>query len=423
MPKLIAPLTDLEVKDKAKPRKKDYRLFVGSCPGLHLLIKPDGKRYWVLKYTFAAKEKRLHLGPYTDRSLATMRKKGKDMRDLLAAGIDPAEATKMEEQAAELETARSFGAIAVAWETAMREGRNPSGKKWAAATARKVRAVLEADLLPALGARPVAEISSKEAVEVLRRIEQRSLHLAMKARQYLAAIIHEAIQQGLREDGRFLTLRGALGKLEKSSFPAFSAETLPQFFEALARYRGKPQTVLALRLLALTFVRPGELIGARWEEIDFEAARWTIPGARMKMRVAHTVPLSRQALAILGELRALAGDSAFVFPAGLQMPGWKPGEAKPMHRDTLSIAMRRMTLPAVPHGFRHLASTWLNEHGFAADVIEKQLAHGDANAIRAVYNKAQYWPERVCMMQFWADHLEAVGAPKVIALSKKEPVA
>lgn len=164
MPKLIAPLTDREVKDQAKPREKDYRLFVGNCPGLHMLIKPDGKRYWVLKYSFTGKEKRLHLGPYTDRSLATMRKKGKDMHDLLEAGIDPAQATKIEKQAAELEAARSFGAVAVAWETAMREGRSPRGKKWAATTARKVRAVLEADVLPALGARPVAEITSKEAV-------------------------------------------------------------------------------------------------------------------------------------------------------------------------------------------------------------------------------------------------------------------
>jgi len=237
-------------------------------------------------------------------------------------------------------------------------------------------------------------------------IETRSPHMADKARQYCGAIIRYAILTGKREEGRLLDLRGALNPLVESHFNTFSEKDLPGFMKKLDTYKGAAQTKIAIKLLMHTFVRPSEMVGAQWSEFNLDTAGWNISADRMKMRHPHIVPLAKQVVKLLQELRNLNGYSPFLFPSE------RTPLSKSMTRDTLSKALRSMGYQglATPHGFRATASTMLNEIGFHPDVIERQLAHKEPNKTRAAYNRAQYMAERTKMMQYWADHLDALCA-------------
>jgi integrase len=206
-----------------------------------------------------------------------------------------------------------------------------------------------------------------------------------------------------------------LNPLVESHFSTFDEKDLPGFMKKLDAYQGATQTKIAIKLLMHTFVRPSEMVGAKWEEFDLDNSEWRIPAGRMKMRQGHIVPLAKQVVRSLEELHTLTGYSSFLFP------GERSPLSRSMARDTLSKALRTMGCKgqATPHGFRAMASTMLNERGFHPDVIERQLAHKEANKIRAAYNRARYLAERTKMMQHWADFLEGVAKDDRIVPFKK----
>jgi integrase len=397
MPRITTRLTGKAVMN-AKPDGKT-KLFDGE--GLFLLVKPDGSKYWRLKFRYGGKEKLLALGVYPKLTLAGARIEAAKARKLLVNGVDPTAERRAVKEAAEAESQvmhNTFERVALEWYDFKKAS-------WAEATARKADEALRIDLIPAIGSRPIADLTSPEVVKALQAVEKRSPHMADKARQYCGAIVRYAIRTGRREDGRILDLRDVLKPLNEARPATLEANDLPDFLKVLDGYKGALQTRIAIKLLMLTFVRPSELTGAAWVEFDLEAAEWRIPAERMKMSQPHIVPLSGQAVRLLKELQAEATNSPYLFP------NERAPKSQPMARDTLSKALRSMGYQGrvTPHRFRTMASTLLNEMGFHPDWIERQLAHKETNKIRAAYNRAQYLAERRRMMQHWADYLDGMA--------------
>lgn len=398
MPRIATRLTDKAVMN-AKPDSKPHKLFDGE--GLFLLVMPDGRKYWRLKFRFAGKEKLLALGVYPKLTLASARTEAGKARKLLLSGIDPTterRAAKEADKAQSVADRNTFERAALEWY----EFKKAS---WSAATARKADEALRIDLIPAMGALSIADLTSPAVVKALQTIEKRSPHMADKARQYCGSIVRYAIRTGCREEGRFLDLRDVLKPLNEARPATLEADDLPEFLKALEAYKGAAQTRIAIKLLMLTFVRPSELAGAAWAEFDLDAAEWRIGAERMKMSQPHIVPLSSQAVALLKSLKADASTSPFLFP------NERAPKSRSMARDTLSKALRSMGYQdrVTPHRFRTMASTLLNEMGFHSDWIERQLAHKETNKIRAAYNRAQYITERRRMMQHWSDYLDGMA--------------
>jgi integrase len=391
-------LSDAKVRN-AKPRIKSYKIADGE--GLFLVIMPSGSKYWRLKYFFAGKEKLLALGVYPEISLADARERRAQARKVLAAGNDPGEAKKEAKRLVILKSDNSFEAVAREWLEKRKH-------EWTPSTARTILFRLETYILPKLGPRPIADITAPEILAVLRVVEARgALVLAGRLKQYCGQIFMYAIATSRAERNPVPDLRGALKTPVTKHYSFLNASELPQYLKKLEAYDGSLETRQALRLLLLTFVRTKELRGAQWQEIDWEKAEWRIPAERMKMRELHIVPLSRQALAVLRELEKHTGNRQHVFPN-------QHSPATFMSENTMLYALYRMGYHSrtTGHGFRSTASTILNEHDFRADVIERQLAHGERNTVRAAYNHAQYLPERRKMMQWWADYLDEVAAKK-----------
>ncbi len=392
------PLTDAAIRN-AKAKDKPYKLADGG--GLFLWVQPSGGKWWRYKYRFAGKEKLLALGSYPDVSLAEARERHAQARKLLSAGSDPSEVKKEEKRLALLKSVTTFEAIAREW----CEGRR---HKWVTGYGEAMMTRLEKHVFPKLGDRPIADISAPELLAVLRIVENTgALDLAMRLLQASGQVFRYAIATGRAERNPAVDLRGALKPPVRKHQAYLKADELPEYLQKLEAYDGSLQTKLALKLLLLTFVRTGELRGAEWTEIDLEKAEWRIPAARMKMRDPHIVPLSRQAIAVLAELQLLTGQWRYVFPNQHKPSGC-------MSENTMLYGLYRMGYhsKATCHGFRSTASTILNEHGFRADVIERQLAHNERNQVRAAYNHAQYLPERREMIQWWADFLEQMASNK-----------
>lgn len=395
-------LTDIRCR-KAQPSEKPYKLF--DSGGLYLLVspggarKPEGLKHWRLKYRFAGKEKLLALGVYPEVSLGDARDARDKAKRLLNDGRDPTHTRKQEKRAAEMSAATTFEAIAREW---VEQQRN----RWTVNHAERVLDSLIANVFPEIGFRPIVEITAPELLAVLRKIEARdALEVASRVYQRCGAVFRYAVATGRCERSPVADLRGALKAPKREHRAALSAADLPEYLRKLEAYDGHLQTKLALNLLALTFVRTGELRGAEWTEFDFEHAEWRIPAERMKMRAPHIVPLSRQALTVLGQLQSLTGSGRFLFP----------NQHKPdtgMSENTMLYALYRMGYHsrATGHGFRATASTILNEEGWHADAIERQLAHTEKNKVRAAYHRSEYLPERRKMMQAWADYLDALGS-------------
>ena len=389
------PLTDIEVRN-AKPRDKPYKL--ADERGMYLLVNPSGGKLWRLKYRVAGKEKTLALGAWPDVSLKAARQRRDDARKVVAARGDPSAIRQEEKRLGRIKAANSFEVVAREWVEAQ-------NSRWTPGHADQVLTSLASDTFPDLGALPVADIAAPDVLDVLRKIEKRgSLEVASRVKQRISAVLRYAVATGRASSDPTRDLRGALKSPERVKHrAALLAADLPEFFGKLAAYDGHPQTKLAIRLCLLTAVRSGELRGATWTEINEAAAEWRIPAERMKMREAHVVPLSDQALAVLRELRTLTGNRNHLFPNVA-----KP--TTPMSENTILFALYRMGYHgrATGHGFRTTFSTILNEQGFHPDWIERQLAHKERNAVRAAYNRAGYLPERRKMMQHWADYLTAV---------------
>ena len=407
------PLSDTAIRS-AKPKEKTFKLFDGG--GLYLEVNPAGGKWWRWKYRFVGKEKRLSFGVYPDVSLKAAREKRDAARQQLAAGTDPGEARKAEKIAQA--GAESFEAIAREWHAKFSQG-------WVASHGDRILRRLENDLFPWLGKRPIAEIKAPELLAALRRIESRGAQeTAHRAMQNCGQVFRYAVATGRAERDPTGDLRGAPPPpKEKHHASIIEPKRIGALLRAIDSYEGFFATKCALRLAPLVFVRPGELRKAQWPEIDFDKAEWRIPAERMKMRDQHIVSLSRQAVEILRELEPLTNRGILAKPDAPRyvFPSARSHE-RPMSENAILAALRRMGYTKeemTGHGFRSMASTLLHEQGWDHQVIERQLAHAERNAVSAAYNFAEHLPERRKMMQAWADYLDGLKAgAEVIPLFK-----
>ena len=383
------PLTDTTVRN-VKPTGNPQKLFDGN--GLFLFVAPSGTKSWRLKYRFQGREKLLTLGTYPLLSLKEARERSVDAKKQLNGGIDPSVQKKLASRAWE----NTF-------ETIAREWHDNKKSAWSENYAEDVLERITSNIFPYLGNRPISEITPPELLSVLRKIEARgATYQANRIRESCSLVFRYAIATGRAERDTAADLRGALKTHVITPRAAITEpEEVGGLLRAIDGYTGNFVTKCGLQLLALTFLRPGEVRLGEWAEIDLDEKFWRIPAKRMKMRLDHLVPLSTQACAILEELRELTGQGNLMFP-GLRSSGRAISDA------TFIAALRRMDFEKdemCAHGFRSMASTILNEQGYPADAIEKQLAHNPLNKIRGIYNRAQYLPERRKMMQEWADYL------------------
>ncbi|SEB97708.1 tyrosine-type recombinase/integrase [Terriglobus roseus] len=388
-------LTDTRIK-KAKFGEKNVRLPDGG--GLFLLLTPAKGRLWRWKYRFQGKEKLMTFGTYPEVTLAAVRVKHSAARKLLKEGHDPMAERKATRAAAEGINRDSFKKIAEQWHEHWAVGKS---ERHADAVLRR----LKADVFPAFGARSIREIEAPTLVAMVKTIEERGANdIAKRALETTGQVFRYAIAHGFASRNPAADFKPAdvLKSAKKTNYARVDAKQLPALLRSIEIYQGTPVTRLAIKLLAHTFVRTGELIGGLWSEIDFEEKRWTIPAERMKMRTQHIIPLSTQSIEILELLRQLTGD------AKLLLPGDRLKE-KPMSNNTVLVALARMGYRGIMtgHGFRGLASTVLHEQAFPHEHIELQLAHAPRNAVSAAYNHALYIAPRVKMMQWWSDYLEA----------------
>lgn len=382
----------------AKGREKPYKLT--DSAGLYLLVNTDGRRYWRFNYRFGGKQKTLAFGVFPDVGLADAREKRDAARKLIAAGKDPAAQRKEEEREARVRESETFRVIGNEWiERLEKQGRSES-------TLKKMRWLLDF-ALPSLGDRPIAAITAPELLEVLRQIEARGRYeTAGRLRSTFGTIFRYAIATGRAQRDVAFDLRGALITPKTTHRAAIiEPKAVGALLRAIEGHDGQPVVRHALRLAPHVFTRPGELRLAEWREFDFDEKVWIIPAAKTKMRRPHRVPLSRQALSILKELRVISGKGAPLFPSVLSA-------SRPISDNTLNAALRRLgydKTQMTAHGFRAMASTLLNEMGkWHPDAIERQLGHVESNDVRRAYARGEHWAERVKMMQDWSDYLDAL---------------
>jgi integrase len=421
-------LTDAAIR-AAKPTERPRKLFDGG--GLYLLINPDGSRWWRVKYRYAGKEKSLSVGVY--RPGAPGHVAAKEARDeldaikrQLRAGIDPGAARKATKAARIDREEGSFEVVAREWHAKQAEG-------WAAGHSERVMGRLEDYVFPRIGAEQIRTLTGPQVLDVLQRIEAKGRgETAHRVKESLGAIFRYAVATQRATYDPSAALKGALASVKHKSFASITEpKKVGELLRAIRGYDGSNVVRLALQLLPLVFVRPGELRGAQWSEFALDLTdppkgkkpqhpepQWRIPAERMKMREQHIVPLSTQAVAVLRELHAITGPDGYLFP-GVR------SKRKSISENTINAALRSAGYTKdqmTGHGFRHMASTLLHEKGYKSELVERQLSHGDRNAMRAAYNFAEYLPERRKMMQDWANYLDglAKGASVVnIGAAKK----
>jgi integrase len=399
-------LTDTLIR-KAKAPVKPTKMMDGR--GLFLLLTPSGGRWWRFRYAFAGKEKLLSLGTYPEVSLKAAREARDDARKMVTKGIDPSAARQEEKRALREASANDFETVAREWLETVKA-------RWVPVYYGDTVKRFEAFVFPVIGRDPIATIAAPTLLALLRKIEFRgTLVTAHKVLRACRQVFQYGIAVGRCERNPAADLRGALKALPRPKhMAALPASELSTFLHKIEEYDGELQTKLALRLLALTFVRTSELREATWTEIDLDKAEWIIPAERMKTKLPHHIPLSRQAVEAFRTLQGMNGKWPWAFV------GRAP--SKPMSKNTVLFALYRMGYHSrmTGHGFRAVASTALNEMGFRPDVIERQLAHVEKNAVRAAYHRSQYLEERTAMMQQWADFLDAQGpaTSKVVAFKK-----
>jgi integrase len=398
------PMTDAQLRSLTEPGKH----FDGG--GLYLELTKAGGKYWRLKYRFGGTEKRLAFGVYPQVGLKAARDLANEARRVLQSGRDPGELRKTEKAKVVQETVNTLEAVSRDWLT-------HQAARWAPVTLARIRASLEADIFPSLGTRPIASIKPGEIMAAVKAVETRGAAdqadrvLKRVKAVYRWAVTHERIESNPMVDlvpseifkPRHVTHRAALADKD-----------LPEFLAKLDAYEGDPHTLHALQLLILTATRPGETRGARWAEFDLDAALWVIPARRMKMKVEHRVPLSRQAVQVLRIMQALSGGGDLVFPSPFY-------PTQPLSENTFNSALARMGFKgsATAHGFRALFSTVANECNWNPDAIERQLAHVERNGVRAAYHRSTYLDDRAKLMQWWADYLDGRRTNKVVKMKKR----
>lgn len=390
MPRTNKKLTEVEIRN-AKPKDKDYKLYDEG--GLRLLVRKTGTKAWQYPYKLNGKENVYTIGQYPEIGSAEARKLRDEARKMIREGRVPTEEKKAIKLKAMYENRNSFHALAMEWF---------DKQIWAKKHKANILRRLELDVFPFIGHKPVNKITRLDVLQALQKIEARgALDVAKRVNQYCAGIFDYALLIGLCEMNPAMGLSKAIKSQAVTHRAYLKEKELPEFLTKLEAYRGRPLIKFALQLLMLTFVRPGELRGARWDEINEDKAEWRIPAARMKMRRDHYVPLSSQALDVIKQIRKISGTCELLFP------GIKNSQT-PISDVTLIKALKILGYggTATPHGMRATASTILNENGFRPDVIERQLAHVEKNKIRAAYHHSEYLDDRRKMMQWWGSHLE-----------------
>lgn len=398
-------LTDTACKS-AKPKEKPYKLADGE--GMFLQVMPHGSKLWRLKYRFGGKENLLSLGAYPETSLAEAREKRITLRKILKEGKDPSFEKKEQKRQSLLNAGNTF-------ETITREWHEHNKPRWTDNYAKDILHRMEMDVFPEIGSRPIRSITPPQVLDAMRKIETRGAHeIARRSLQCCGQVFRYAVATGRAETDPTRDLKGALKSFKKGHYAALEAKDLPKFLKTLEHNEARlyPQTLRALRLLMLSFVRTGELINATWDEFDLEERQWNIPAERMKMRKPHIVPLSKQAVAILKEQKELTGQWKWVFPNQVR-------PKSPMSNNTVLMALRRMGYQGkmTGHGFRALAMSTIKENlGYRHEVVDRQLAHAPRNQVDKAYDRAAFLSERKKMMQDWANYLDAIASHgKVVA--------
>ena len=401
------PLTDTACRNAAPPADRPYvRLADGL--GLYLEVTARGSKLWRWKYRFEGKEKRLAFGQYPGVTLAEARRERDTARQRLSEGIDPGAAKQAAKRAGLVDADKAFEPVARRW---WAEWKTDKSERYAG----YVLARLESDAFPMLGQRPVDKLTARDFVRMAKAVEARGAsELARRILDSSGQVMRYAIAQELIERNPVSEFKpgDVLKPRTVQNFARVGAAELPDLLRKIMAYDGSVFTRLGVQLLALTFVRTSELINARWSEFDIEAAEWSIPADRVGRkgiagkRRPHLVPLSRQALEVLGYLATARGATdrgALLFPG-------ERDHNKPMSNNTILKALERMGYKGkqTGHGFRGIASTALNEMGYRSDVIEAQLSHLEPDRVRGAYNHALYLEERRALMQAWGDYLEAV---------------
>lgn len=388
-------LSDTAIRNLKAPSKPTK---IWDERGLFLLLTPSGGKLWRFKYRFDGKEKLLALGGYPDVPLAKARERRDEARRLLTDEIDPGAHRKLHKEARADLLRNTFEAVA-------REWYSREVPVWAPTQAKKITGILEKDLFPWLSSRVITEITAPELLGVVRRIEERgAVETARRALQCCGQILRYAIATGRASVDVTPNLKGALTKSKTRHHPAITAPAkVGELMRAIEGYSGTFTVRCALKLGALTFVRPGELRKAEWSEIDLKLGVWNLPAERMKMKEPHLVPLARQALSVLRELHPLTGHGRYVFPG-------ERSHDRPMSENSVNAALRRLgysTDEMTGHGFRAMARTLLDEVlGVRPDYIEHQLAHAVRDPNGRAYNRTAHLEARKEMMQRWADYLD-----------------
>ncbi len=392
-------LTDLKIRT-LKPKEKAFKVY--DEHGLYLQVTPSGGKWWRFKYRFGGKEKLLSFGTYPDVTLLSARDKRDAARKLLASEppIDPSEKRKTGKLESQAKLKNNFELWAEKWWQHWHQDKSPRHAGY-------VKRRLESDVYPILGKMPITSINAHDIVDTIQAIAERgALDIAKRAHQTISQIFRYAIAHGKeskaeRNPAADIKPSDIVQSRKKQNYARVDIKELPSLLKAMEYSTCHPVTRLAVKLMALTFVRTSELIGAEWEEFDFDDKQWRIPPARMKMNSQHIVPLSKQAIEALNMLKPHTGNSKYLFPN-------QNDDTKVMSNNTILKALEiigykhRMT----GHGFRGVASTALHEQGFEHQHIELQLAHQERNAVSAAYNHALYLKQRAEMMQHWADYLD-----------------
>ena len=387
-------LTVVQIK-ALKPAERPFK--VSDSDGLYVLVQPSGALLWRFRYRSSGIERKLSLGSFPEVSLAQARRKRDEAKAELEDGIDPVEEKRQSRLKAELAAQTTFGLVAEEYIQKMeRESRSP-------ATIKKARWFLE--LLAGIANRPIALVTPHELLDVLKRVERRGHHeTALRLRSFAGRVFRYGFATLRTERNPADILRGALTVPKVKHHAAIiEPKKVGELLRAIEEYKGRPETLHALRIAPHVFLRPGELRQAKWDEIDFAEKVWRVPAERMKMKQPHAVPLSRQSLFILQDLWLLARTSEYLFPA-------LHTTKRPLSDNTLNVALRRLGFEndeMTSHGFRAMASTLLNESGlWHPDAIERALAHGEKDRVRAAYHRGAHWAERVLMAQWWSDYLD-----------------
>ncbi|OHC97811.1 MAG: integrase [Sphingomonadales bacterium RIFCSPLOWO2_12_FULL_63_15] len=391
-------LTDIAIRN-AKPGAKAIKLADGN--GMFLLITPAGGKLWRLKYRVDGSEKLLAMGAYPEIGPGEARRRREEARELIALGKDPSREKQRDKVRARIQAADTFKAIC---DEFCEKRRRDGTKGWAPATAIRSEYLLSL-VCGSIGKLPIGDIEPADVLAAIRRIEGKGkLESARRSLQLAGAVFRYAVATARLASDPTRDLRGALTAPTVTHYGAITdAKKVGQLLRAMDDYEGSGITKLALQIAPHVFVRPGELRHAEWGEFDLDGALWIIPAGKMKMRKAHHVPLSRQAVVLFREVQAVTGPSGYVFPSVRT-------RTRPMSENTINAGLRRLGYASdemTGHGFRAMASTLLNESGkWHPDAIERALAHGDSDKVRAAYHRGAHWKERVDMAQWWSEYLD-----------------